>query len=152
MPTTYETRARQRAEMKPLIEELQRLFMAEHMLKGTSHEQVGRECGMTGYQVGRVLGEALPAPTFLDIIRLAIRLGLTPNEAAHLVGLYPESENRQDLSGLPSYEQRVLHLLREDALEERDKLTFIWLLEALVKGIRDLRAEAVESPQARLAQ
>ncbi|HEY1389423.1 MAG TPA: hypothetical protein VGF38_12840, partial [Ktedonobacterales bacterium] len=108
MPAPNVLRAKQREEIKPLIDELNRLFAGETRMS------IAERSGITNYQVGRILGDYLPAPTYLDITKLLDAAKLSPNEAASILGLYEKSEN-SDVA-LAAYERRILALLHRSKL------------------------------------
>lgn len=136
MPAANVLRAKQKARIKPLIDELMRLFT----LSGKTRLQLAEESGLTNYQVGRILGDYLPAPTYLDITALLMALDLSPNEAAALVG-FPyapaaiDDELEERAAPLNAAERRMLSILRRDGLGPTQRLMLVQLLDATATGL-----------------
>lgn len=156
MPAPNILRSKQRAEIRPLIEELNDRFARE------KHVAIAERSGLTHYQVGRILGDYLPAPTYLDITKLIRAADMSPNEAAHIVGLYDTTseEDEETLVARSSYERRILSLLRRPTLRPSQRLILAQVIEAFVNGLEgqialddfvalDKEIEPEEEPQPR---
>lgn len=132
MPAPNVLRAKQREQIKPLIDELNRIFARQR------RTDIALMSGLTNYQVGRILGDFLPAPTYLDITKLISAADMSPNEAAAIVGLYePEdvSLKKSSKSELSAYERRILALLRHNRLTPTQRLLLAQVIEATVLGL-----------------
>lgn len=130
MPTSNALRKKQKQEMQPLIEKLDELRGDETFMS------LAARSGLTYYQVGRILGDSLPAPTYLDITKLLRALGMSPNEAARLVGLYDDDDQKQGEEKFLSLpERRILRLVRRNKLSPTQLDLLAQVVEATARGL-----------------
>lgn len=142
MPAPNVLRAKQREEIKPLIDAL------NQALAGQTRMSIAERSGLTNYQVGRILGDYLPAPTYLDITKLLGAAGISPNDAAATLGLYEPSDQRESVLQTP-YERRVVELLRSSQLTATQRNLLTQVIEATVRGLEGhalLDASIEETP------
>lgn len=128
MPAPNVLRDKQRKEILPLIQELKQLF------EGQTRLSIAARSGITNYQVGRILGESLPAPTYLDMTKLLRVAKLSPNEAAAIVGLYDQDE-QDALNQYSAYERRILMLLKRSNLTATQRMLLAQVIEATIMGL-----------------
>ena len=133
MPTSSRLRQKQRDEIHPLIRALD-----ARLGNARSYMDIARETGLTNYQVGRLLGESLPSPTYLDLTRLIVAAGMTPNEAARVVGLWNGPDyDREEAQRLTKEEQRVIDLLRQVKLPEEERNVFRAMMETMLEAFAE---------------
>lgn len=124
MPPPRTLRQQQRDEIHPLIRAL-----AERIKR--PYVEVAQDTGLTNYQIGRLLGEALPNPGYLDLTRLIVYTHMTPNEAASIVNLY----NGDDEAMLGPEEQELFRLFRALALPERERRMFFSIMRSTLDAL-----------------
>lgn len=135
----------QREQLFPLIKELARRVS----FRGLRFIDLAEATGLPQYQVKRILGAETGAPNWLEMNRLLVTIGMTPNEAAELVGLYSEVDNNPLHLGM--YDRELLALINDPALSETDRedivrafITFLNLEKEVRLRRREFLAEQPE--------
>lgn len=151
-----ERKLAQREVLLPLIRELSKRISRGGYSGQTLHE----ETGLPEYQIQRILSTAIAAPSWPELTALIVAAGMSPNEAARLVGLYDHPEmtdtnvSENPLASLDAYETDLLALLRDPALSEHDRedivrafITFVTMeKEARLKRFRPVLPAPSEHP------
>lgn len=132
MPTTKKARMNQQEQFKPLRKVLIERFEAAN--PPMTQKAFAEKIGLTDYQVGRIFNGTLPSPTYLDLTRIIIGLGLTPNEAARIVGLYTSSDDIASEALAPE-ERRIISLIRKHPLSRARREHLAQFLEDVIRGL-----------------
>jgi transcriptional regulator with XRE-family HTH domain len=112
---------------------------------GWSMEDLSTRVGIPKYQVSRILNAEPSSPNWVDVTRILVGLGITPNEGAELAGLYHEQdENGQDspqhaTAMVPVADASTAHLVKlydDAALSQTSRKHLLEVFEAIVKAER----------------
>ena len=110
----HKEREDQRMVLYPLAKELKRLVT----MRFGSNRAADRTLGLPENTTQRITSSTTQGFDYLNVTRLMGAVGLTPNEAAALVGLY---ENKDEGSLTPE-ERQLLELFRTQKTDEQRKL------------------------------
>jgi hypothetical protein len=103
--------------MFPLLREL------NIRLSGKTNIAIGRTINLPNTQVGRILNGSV-SPTWMDMTRLILESGLTPDDAVRIAGLSVTSE--YDTAGLSNDERDLIEILRDPAVAPvRDNILLV---------------------------
>lgn len=119
---TNTMRFEHREQLMPLFLELRKRLDKELLV------DLARRVGLPIWQVSRVLGAATASPNYLDMTKLIVASGMTPNEAASLAGLYQTDNELNDA------ERRIRRLLTDPDLSDEVRERALFLVETYLAG------------------
>lgn len=115
-----------------------------------SYETIAKVTGVSYTSTQRVLSRQIASPDYVTLTKLIVASGMTPNEAAKLVGLWEEKPLRKQGTQLPSEATANFETFRHLVFSELSDDAAVQVLahaSALAHGVL-LREKGI-SPQAR---
>jgi hypothetical protein len=112
-----ERKLTQREQLFPLIREL----ATRVNTLGLRTEDLIERTGLPDYQISRILNASTGTPNWVEMTQVIVAVGLSPNEAAQLAGIY-HGEFEENL-GLPAgpYDRELLTLIHDPLLGATDR-------------------------------
>ena len=129
-----------RTQVRPLLEKL------NQRLEYTTVEKIAEAGGPAANRATRILAYTTSSPSYVDMTKLAIVAGLTPNAAAKAAGLY----SGPDESLLSNEEDQLLASYNDPALTDEQRAALVKFVSTMVQSFRGVAATAPVSPKGRL--
>lgn len=127
--------------VRPLLDKL------NQRLEYTTVEKIHDLGGPAPNRATRILAYTTSSPSYVDMTKLALVAGLTPNAAAKAAGLYTGPDERV----LSEEEESLLAAYNEPTLTEEQRTTLVKFVATMVQSFRGVAATAPIAPKGRLA-
>ena len=113
-----------RQQLVPLFEEL------GSRVKRQKLKDIAQRAGLSDWQTGRLLSFSISSPNYLDMLKLTGALGMTPNEAAELVGMGPFGSEQ---------DRRILALLHDERLSDAQREELVHFVEVVAAPLLQMQ-------------
>lgn len=119
-----------RTQVRPLIDQLNR------RLEYVTVDAIAEMGGPAANRATRILAYTTSSPSYVDMTRMALVAGLTPNAAARVAGLYSGPDDRS----LTAEEEQLLDSFNEPSLSSEQRLALVKFVETMVQSFRGVAA------------
>lgn len=130
------TREEQREKLFPLIQFLRKRFKERQL----TNYRIAEELGWAAGDVQRITGHATQSPSWTDLTQLLNLAGITPNEAALLVGFLDPAQ--AGVGELSPEERDLVRLYRTEELTDEERERLFNLFAFMVRGYQLPKGEA----------
>lgn len=124
-----------RQQLVPLFEEL------GSRVKRQKLKDIAKRANLSDWQTGRLLSFSISSPSYLDMLKLTTALGMTPNEAAELVGMGPFGSEQ---------DRRVLTLLHDERLSDAQREELVHFVEVVAAPLLQMQEAPAQDTRVQL--
>lgn len=129
-----------RTQVRPLIDKL------NQRLEYVTVDTIAEMGGPAPNRATRILAYTTSSPSYVDMTKLALVAGLTPNAAAKAAGLYSGPDEKV----LTEEEEQLLTAYNEPSLSREQRSALVKFVATMVQSFRGVAATAPVAAKARL--